>query len=120
MAQLGRWLEAEVITGLPWLDRPVTLVFGSDLMSDVLAFSEAGAVLLTGLTNPQTVRTCEVAGIVGVIFVRGKRPPDAVVALAEEYELPLLATTLSLFDACGKLYAQGVRGFSQAEGEEGW
>ena len=32
---------------------------GSDMMSDVLAFVKDQAVLLTGLVNPQVVRTAE-------------------------------------------------------------
>jgi hypothetical protein len=61
------------------------------------------------------VRTAEVAGLNGVVFVRGKHPDADVVALGEELDLPLLITPLSLFDACGILYEQGMRGFSLSE-----
>ncbi|MEA3407771.1 MAG: hypothetical protein U9R48_06800 [Chloroflexota bacterium] len=43
----------------------------ADLMSDVLAISHTDALLLTGLTNPQVVRTSEMADIKAVVFVRG-------------------------------------------------
>ena len=83
---------------------------GADLMSDVLAFTHAGTLLLTGLTNPQVVRTAEMAGIRAIIFVRGKRPPRETIALAEEKGIPLLATRYTLYEACGRLYNAGLPG----------
>ena len=53
-------LEAEVVAGDHLLDREVQSAGGADLMSDVLSFARPGALLLTGLTNPQVIRTAEV------------------------------------------------------------
>lgn len=80
----------------------------SDLMSDVLAFSRSGAVLLTGLANVQTIQTAFIAEISAVIFVRGKRPNAAVKALAEEKRIPLLGSPYSMYEACGLLYRTGL------------
>lgn len=112
LAQIGDWLEAEVLTGAQFLDRQVVMAHSADLMSDVLAFSHSGSVLLTGLANPQVIRTAEVAGLVGIIFVRGKRPSPNVLELAAEYDLPLLLTSLAMFDAVGILFDHGLRGWS--------
>jgi len=81
----------------------------SDLMSDVLAFTEAGSVLFTGLTNPQAVRTAEMADIKAIVFVRGKQPPSEAVALAQEKGIPLVTTALPMFEVCGRLYEAGLR-----------
>lgn len=81
----------------------------SDLMSDVLAFTEAGSILLTGLTNPQAVRTAEMADIKAIVFVRGKQPPPETVELAQEKSIPLAATALPMFEVCGRLYEAGLR-----------
>ena len=78
--------------------------FAADLMSDVLAFSGPGALLITGLTSIQSVQTAEVADLVGVLYVNGKRPPAAVVELARQRGLPLLGTSLPMFATCGVLY----------------
>ncbi len=88
----------------------VDIQFGcaSDLMSDVLAFSRAGAVLLTGLVNVQTVQTAYIAEISAIVFVRGKRPGKDVIALAGEKRIPLLGTPYSMYEACGLLYARGL------------
>ena len=88
----------------------VEIRFGcaSDLMSDVLAFSRSGAVLLTGLVNVQTVQTAFIAEISAVVFVRGKHPGNDVIALAGEKGIPLLGTPYSMYEACGLLYDKGL------------
>lgn len=112
LLQISKWLEAEVIAGEDGLHRRVELVCSCDLMSDVLAYSHAGSLLLTGLVNAQVVHTCEVAGIFGVVFVRGKRPAVEVAASAKEFGISMLTTRLSMFEACGILFTRGLKGFN--------
>lgn len=90
------------------LQTDVKMACGADLMSDVLAFTHAGTILLTGLTNPQVIRTAEMTGIQAVIFVRGKIPPQETIALAREKGIPLLASRFTMFETCGKLYQAGL------------
>jgi hypothetical protein len=82
----------------------------ADLMSDVLAFARPDSLLLTGLTHPQVVRTAEMAGILALVFVRGKHPPPETTALAAEVGIPLLGTRYKMYEACGRLYAAGLPG----------
>ncbi len=103
-------LEAEVISQRANLALVVKTGGAADLMSDVLAFLTPDSVLLTGLVNPQVVRTAEMAGVSAVVFVRGKRPPDETIQLANEVGLPLLATRYTMFDACGRLFHDGLEG----------
>ena len=86
----------------------IQMACGADLMSDVLAFTHSGTLLLTGLINPQVVRTAEMAGVCAIVFVRGKVPPADTVSLAKEKEIPLLATRLTLYEACGRRYQAGL------------
>ncbi len=116
LSEVQNILEAEVVAGSRWEDVDVVMGCGADLMSDVLAFAERGALLLTGLTNTQVVRTSMMAEIAAVCFVRGKRPPKETIDLAAESDLPLLCTRLPMFEACGRLYAEGLRGCSEAGG----
>ena len=81
---------------------------GADLMSDVLAFSNEKTLLLTGLTNPQVLRTAEMVEIQVIIFVRAKRPQLETVSLAKKLNIYLYSTDKSLFEACGLLYKNGV------------
>jgi predicted transcriptional regulator len=96
------------------LDMEITTACAADLMSDVLAFAGPGSVLLTGLCNPQVVRTAEMADIVAIIFVRGKRPPPETVELAQEKGIPLAATPYTMFEMCGCLYRAGLKSDSIA------
>lgn len=103
-------LDATVLTGEEMLDKEVASACGSDMMSDVLAFVKEQAVLLTGLCNPQTVRTAMMMDIICIVFIRGKVPPKEVVELAQEAGIVLLCSKERMFPACGKLYAGGLRG----------
>lgn len=105
-------LNAECLTNETCLDHEVTHAFGSDLMSDVLAFVDENTLLLTGLVNPQVIRTAEMMDISHIVFVRGKRPADSTIRLAEANGIALLATGDIMFTACGKLYEKGLRGVS--------
>lgn len=103
-------LDAEVFVGHDQLGKEVKTAFGADLMSDVLAFAKADSLLLTGLTNPQIVRTADVLDIAAIIIVRGKQPLSETVQLAEELRIPILGTKYILFETAGRLYANGIVG----------
>lgn len=106
-------LGAEVITGTKLLQLDIQMACGSDLMSDVLAFAKTGSLLLTGLTNPQVVRTAEMADLRAICFVRGKRPGQDAIEMAESKNIPLLTTPLPMFESCGRLYRKGLPGCSE-------
>jgi predicted transcriptional regulator len=103
-------LDAEIITGEAHLDTEVKSACGSDMMSDVLAFVKDQSVLLTGLVNPQVVRTAEMMDMRCIVFVRGKKPDAPVVSLAAERGIVLLSTRHRMFVACGLLYSHGLQG----------
>lgn len=81
---------------------------GADLMSDVLASTQPDSILLTGLCNPQVVRTAQIADVKAIIFVRGKTPPQETIDLALQESLPLFSTPMGMFEACGRLYEAGL------------
>ena len=103
-------LDAEVLCGSEYINNEVHTACGSDMMSDVLAYVKDQSVLLTGLCNPQAVRTAEMMDIVCIVFVRGKVPDHAMIDLAKEREIVILSTRTRMFEACGILYANGLRG----------
>ena len=108
ISQIQELLEAEIICGEDQLDKEVASACGSDMMSDVLAYVKDQAVLLTGLVNPQVVRTAEMMDMVCVVFVRSKAPTQEMVTLAKEHDMVLLRTRKRMYEACGKLYAAGL------------
>lgn len=103
-------LDAEILVGDMESDVEINTVCGSDLMSDVMAYIKDKALLLTGLVNPQVIRTAEMMDIKVVVFVRGKVPPQNVLDLARDRDIIILTTKHPMFIACGKLYSAGIRG----------
>jgi predicted transcriptional regulator len=103
-------LEAKVLVGRKYLGMEIYTAFSADLLSDVLAFAKAQSILLTGLTNPQIVRTASILDIAAIILVRGKIPQTETLRLAEQLDIPILTTRYILFEASGRLYTNGIRG----------
>ena len=103
-------LDAQLLTEGAGLGREVHTACGSDMMSDVLAFVKDQSVLITGLNNPQVVRTADMMDMICIVFVRGKKPDAGILALAEERGMAILCTDHTMFTACGLLYAHGLRG----------
>jgi len=102
--------QAQIICGQELLDTEVVSACGSDMMSDVLAHVKDQSVLVTGLINPQVVRTALMMDMKCICFVRGKTPDGKVIEIAKENNIVILATKDTMFEACGKLYSRGLRG----------
>lgn len=105
-------VEGQLILGEGHLEREVKFAFGSDLMSDVLAYTEEDTVLLTGLVNNQVIRTAEMLDLKAIVFVRGKKPSDELIELAKEDNIVLINTAFSMYTASGILYSKGLKGTS--------
>ena len=103
-------LNAQLLTPQADLEHEVHTACGSDMMSDVLAYVKDQSALITGLTNPQVVRTAEMMDMICIIFVRGKHADDTIVNLAAQRNIAILQTPYSMFTACGMLYQHGLRG----------
>jgi predicted transcriptional regulator len=116
--EIKELLEAEVLIGEDQLDMEVKTAFVADLMSDVLAFATAGSLLITGLNNPQVVRTANVLDITAIIMGRGKRPSQETFQLAEELNIPILTTKYILFEIAGRLYLKGIKGCIEKVGSK--
>lgn len=110
IADIVRILNAQVVCGEEHLQTEVHNACGSDMMSDVLAFVKDQSVLLTGLVNPQVVRTADMMDMVCIVFVRGKIPTEEMVELAQERGIVLITSPLRMFPACGLLFDSGLTG----------
>ena len=111
-------LKAGVICGEQNLDMELKMACGCDLMSHVLAFiKNEKTLLLTGLTTPQVIYIADAVNVKAICFVRDKRPMDETVQLARERDMALLIVSIPLYEACGKLYKEGLIGCSEYESE---
>ena len=103
-------LGAEIVVGSDCMDIEIRDAFAADLLSDVLAFAKEGTILITGITNPQVVRTAEMLELVGIVFVRGKKPDAETMKLAQIKKVPILSTRYIMFETCGRLFKNGLSG----------
>ena len=110
ISEIKSILKAELICGEEFLENEVFTACGSDMMSDVLAYVKEQAVLLSGLVNPQVVRTAEMMDMNCIVFVRGKQPDADIIDLAKVREIVLLRTDYEMFTSCGLLYKNGLKG----------
>jgi predicted transcriptional regulator len=110
LAQIIEIVEGTLLTKKANLNQEITRACGADLMSDVLTFAKPQTLLLTGLTNPQVVRTAEMADLAAIVFVRGKIPPPETITLAEQKGIPLITAPYTMFELCGRLYVEQMAG----------
>lgn len=103
-------LGATVLCGRDRLDQEVFSACGSDFMSDVLAYVKDQALLLTGLVNPQVIRTADMMEMKCIVFVRGKSPDEGLVRMARERGIVVMSCGKRMYEACGLLYTNGLRG----------
>lgn len=109
LSKIAELLDAKVLCVDDKLDSEIECACGSDMMSEVLAFTKYHAVLLTGLVNNQVLRTADMLDITSIIYVRGKIPDDSVIDMAKEMDITLMSTELPMFSACGILYVNGLK-----------
>ncbi len=108
-------LDAKLLCSGEGLDRDVNSAFGCDLMSDVLAYVKDQCVLLTGLVNPQVIRTAIMLDMVCVVFVRSKAPTEEILKLAKESGITVMSTDKTLYESCGIIYSAGLCGKEKVE-----
>ena len=110
IAEIKELLKAELLCGEDCLEHEIESACCSDMMSDVLAYVKDQGVLLTGLVNPQVIRTASMMDMVCIVFVRDKCPTEEMVELSRESGIVLMTSSLRAYEACGLLYHSGLRG----------
>ena len=113
ISKMQELLDAKVLCCEENLGKHVYSAFGCDLMSDVLAYVTDQSVLLTGLVNPQVIRTALMMDMVCIIFVRSKAPNQEMLDLAKENGIVMMSTEKTLYNTCGILYSNGLVGIKE-------
>lgn len=108
LKKIAEILEAKIVCGEEHLETEIPMAFASDLMSDVLTLENNNFLLITGLANLQTIRTCEMADIQYILFVRNKKATPEMIELADENGIILVESEYSLYKASGLLYMNGL------------
>lgn len=101
-------LDAEILSESIDLNKQVESFFGSDMMSDVLAYIKKNALLLTGLNNLQVIRTAEMLDVSCIAFVRGKTPSEEMLEMAKDCGIFIIKSDLTMYESCGRIYLEGA------------
>lgn len=108
VSQINDLLQA-AISYDPGTSRLYSRAFASDLMSDVLRFHMDEAVLITGLSTVQALRTAEMVNVGCIILARNKRITDDMLELAKENHIAVISSPSTMFEISGKLYQSGIK-----------
>jgi hypothetical protein len=110
--EIAKAIDGEILVS-PMRDITLTCGFAADLMSDILALGEPQMLMITGLVNPQAIRTAEMSDMPVILFVRGKRPPESMLKLAESLGIGLVLSPYTMYETCGLLYEVGLPGLGK-------
>lgn len=111
LKDVASFLDAEILCCKDLLDREVKTCFACDMVSEMLLHVQSNTLLITSLTNAHILHAALVMDALAVVFVGGKKPDDTVIKNAEQSGVPLMTTKKHIFDCCGILYREGLRGY---------
>ncbi|MGN0033898.1 MAG: hypothetical protein ACI358_09010 [Candidatus Limimorpha sp.] len=109
ISEIVKILDASVICGEEHLNKEIDKAFASDLMSDILTIGDNIPMIITGLCNMQTIRTCEMGSIDTILFIRKKKPTEEMIGLARDNDMIIIESDYSMFKACGLLWEAGIK-----------
>lgn len=107
--QIASKTNGKVITNTNFDNIEIEYAMASDLMSDVLTLDTEDTMLITGLSNMQTIRTVEMQDVQCVLIARNKKATPEMIAIAEQNEITIIESPYTMFRIAGILYAEGIK-----------
>ncbi len=105
--ELAARLELKGLTRM--FDKPISGVYISDMVSDVIANAKAGNVLVTLQVHNNVIAAANLVDVAAIVMTRGRTPAPEAVGLAEKAEIPLFTTDMDSWQVATKLYEAGIR-----------
>ena len=90
-------------------DREVEGVYISDMVSDIITGAKANGVLVTLQTHKSLIAAANLVDVAAVVFVRGKKPTQDVIELAEKAGIGLFVTDVDTWSFAMKLREIGIK-----------
>jgi hypothetical protein len=101
LIQIADAVSAELIHGpAGWEQIPISSVFASDLMSDVLMSDKDEMLLITSLSTEQSIRSAGIVGAEAVMIANNKAVTSGMIDLAREQGIALLSTSFPKYETC--------------------
>lgn len=97
-------LNLKVFTGTADTAQEISGGYTSDLLSDVMGHVDEGMIWITIQTHPNILAIASLKELAAVLIVNGAVPGEDTVEKGRLENILLLGTTLSAFEASGKIY----------------
>ncbi len=105
--ELAERLELKGLTRM--FEKPVSGVYISDMVSDVIANAKAGNVLVTLQVHNNVIAAANLVDVSAIVITRGRSLPNEAVSLAERAEIPVFTTNMDSWQVATRLYEAGIR-----------
>ncbi|MFH1676682.1 MAG: hypothetical protein ABIC40_06620 [bacterium] len=89
-------------------DKEIEGVFISDMVSDIVAGTHAGNLLLTIQTHKSLIASANLVDVSAIVFVRNKKPQLDVIELADRAGISLFTTEEDAWKLTIKLHGMGL------------
>lgn len=89
-------------------DKDVGGVFISDMVSDIVAGAQPNNLLITIQTHKNLIATANLVDVSAVVFVRGKKPAEDTIDLADRAKITLFTTDDDAWKLAIKLHDLGI------------
>jgi len=106
--EVQKSLQLETVAGEKGLDKEVAGGYCGDLLSDVMANADHGALWFTTQAHQNIVAVAVLRELAGIVLVNGRVPDEETKAKAEEEGIPILLSPLPAYHLAGRLYELGI------------
>jgi hypothetical protein len=89
-------------------DKDIEGVYISDMVSDIVAGAKAGNLLMTIQLHKNLIATANLVDVAAIIFVRGKKPLEDVIELANRAKITLFTADDDSWKLAIKLHDHGI------------
>jgi predicted transcriptional regulator len=90
-------------------DKDIEGVYISDMVSDIITGAKANNLLVTLQTHKSLIASANLVDVAAIVFVRGKKPAEDVVELANKAEIGLFVTEMDTWSLATKLQELGIK-----------
>jgi len=98
-------LNLTIFSGENGLDNDISTGYCSDLLSDVMGNSKEGDLWITLQTHKNVMAVASLKDLSAILLVNNLKANADTLEASNEENIPILGTSLSAFDICGKIYA---------------
>ena len=95
----------EVYSGDKGLDNEISTGYCSDLLSDVMGNSKEGDLWITLQTHKNVMAVASLKDLSAILLVNNLKANADTLEASNEENIPILGTSLSAFEICGKIYS---------------